>query len=173
MNLQAKPSNELGLSFSTLSGAGINWNHSLNSNVNLEFSGFYFYYGEKPPKVFDTYLNFGGEFQYNFLNNRKNRFYAFVGSSYWDINRYNVIEIPSVNGSPSQKDIKINHFQFNYGFGLGDEFKIIDQFYLAVSLSYQFQNSDKSTLNSLIDRNPKGEKFNGIGFGCSFRYKFK
>lgn len=172
LNLQAKSENELGLSFSSLSGAGINYNRELNSKFNLELNSFYFYLGNNPPKVYDTYFNIGGEFQYNIFKNSYNRFYSFIGLSYWNINQNYVIQIPVVNGSPKEESKIKSHSILNYGFGVGNEFRVLNDFSLSFSILYQFQNLKNSSLNNFLDRNPKKDFYQGFGFGVSFRYKF-
>lgn len=170
--IQAKSDNELGLSFNTLSGSGLNFNTKINKSINLELTAFYFYLGENPPREYDTFLNFGSELQFNFHKNSDYRIYALLGGSYWNINEHYVEIVPVVNGSPREVDRKISHTLFNYGLGVGSEIYLLKDFSISISLSYQFQNSENSNFNSVFDRNPKGDSFNGLGYGISFRYRF-
>lgn len=172
LNLQAKSDNELGLSFNTLSGSGLNFNTRINNSFNLELTAFYFYLGENPPRDYDTFLNFGSELQFNFHKDSDYRFYTFLGTSYWNINEYFVEIVPVVNGSPREVDRKIRHTLFNYGLGVGSEIYILRDFSISLSISYQIQNSENSNFNSVFDRNPSGDSFKGLGYGISFRYRF-
>lgn len=173
INIQAKSNNQLGLSFSTVSGTGINFNHNLNSKLNLELTSFYMYLGDKPPKEYETYFNIGGEIQYNIYKNNGNRTYIALASSYWDINQHYIKEIPSVNGSPKDKDTVNSYVINNYGLGFGNEFELDEHITFSISLLYQFQKSPLTNLSEIIDRNPKSKSFSGIGFGVSLRYRFR
>jgi len=99
--------------------------------------------------------------------------YLTLASSYWDVNQHYVKEIPSVNGSPNEKDTVNNFNIVNYGLGIGNEFEINREFSFSISLLYQFQSSQISNLSEFIDRKPKSNSFSGIGFGLSFRYRFR
>lgn len=171
INLQAKSENELGLSFNTLSGSGLNYNREITPKINLELSAFYFYLGENPPQEYDTFLNFGIELQYNLYKNSSNRVYLLLGGSIWQINEYYIIQIPVVNGSPREKQINIESNLNNYGFGVGHEIRLLKSFSFSYSLNYQFQNNKENTYNGFPSIS-NSNKYSGLGFGISFRYRF-
>lgn len=170
----SKDNNQLGVGFSNVSGAGASYNYKINSKLHFDLNSFYFYIGENPPMEYDTYFTFGGELQYNLFkySEKDNRVYFLIGSSIWNINQHYLKDIPSVNGSVDFQKVKDNFRISNFGFGLGNELIIKESYSLNFSLLYQFQNSDVSKLNNLIDRSPNSKYFNGLGFGLSIRYRF-
>ncbi len=170
----SKDNNQLGVGFSNLSGAGASYNYKFNSLIHIELNSFYFYLGDKPPLVYDTYFNFGGEIQLNLLRYSEfdNRLYFLIGTSYWNVNKHYSKDITSINGSPDQENVVDNYKLFNYGVGVGNQFIFKENYSLNFSILYQLQNSDVSPLNNLIDRNPKSNSFNGLGFGISLKYRW-
>ncbi len=162
--MQAYPRQKAGIGLSTISGAGISYQVEVNQHWALQISGFPYYYGTNPPDDLDIYLNAGVEFQYNFLNDKSHRLYSFVGVSHWYVERRAVRKYEHNDLRRTDKIKEINMFT-NVGGGIGYEYIVKNSVALSLNLGVQYQSSKKSHLGILIDRNPHGENYLGVGGG--------
>lgn len=170
-SVQAYPRHKAGISFSTISGAGLSYQIEISKYLAFQISGFPYYFGTNPPDDLDIYLVAGAEFQYNFLNDKTNRLFSFVGLSHWiveerSVNKYVVNDVQTI-----EKIRNINLLD-NAGFGVGYEYIVKNSVALNINIGLQYQSSKKSHLGILIDRNPHGTNYLGIGGGIGIYILF-
>lgn len=159
------------VTFNTISGSGIGYGYRINKSWFIEFNGFVYFEGEDPSKELETHLLLGFELQRSIWHKGNNRFYGFIGTSFWYVER--AIE-QSRFVEPREifyTKYDINRI-FNTGFGIGWELDIGKGFYFSASLGLQYQLSEPYLIGELIDRNPSGTSFFGPGAGLSLKYGF-
>lgn len=137
----------------------------------LEVNGFVYFEGEDPSKELTTHLMAGGELQRSFYHIDKNRLYGFIGLSHWYIDKATTltrfVDVREVEYTKHE----INRI-FNFGIGAGWEFQFTEDFYFSLSAGLQYQLSEPYLIGDLIDRNPLGTDFIGLGLGLSLKYAF-
>ncbi len=168
---EAYPRHKAGISLSTISGAGLSYQMEINKHWAVQISGFPYYIGTNPPDDLDIYLVAGAEVQYNFINDKSSRLFSFVGFSHWYVEERSVREYVHNDIPTIDKIKKINMFT-NAGAGMGYEYIIKNSVALSVNLGLHYQSSKESHLGILIDRNPHGTNYLGIGGGIGVHILF-
>lgn len=170
-SVQSYPRHKAGISFSTISGAGISYQIEINKFWAFQISAFPYYFGTNPHEDLDIYLIAGAEFQYNFLNDKSNRLFSFIGFSRWYVEERTVNEYVFNDVEIIEKNKNI-YLLDNAGFGIGYEFIVKNSVALNINLGLHYQSSEESHLGILIDRNPDGTKYLGIGGGIGIYILF-
>ncbi len=166
-NLFAKE-RQVGINISSISGSGLSYHTQINKDVEIRATGFLYYTSDGESKDIDKAYIFGSELQYNLSDNRDNRLYLFLGTSFWYLEK----EMP--------RSVKINDKLINYtlldinrvwnfGTGIGYEISILDIAKLDLGIGFQYQNSGISKVSTYIDRSPSGTNFIGIGGSLGLR----
>lgn len=71
-------SKQLGLSYSTIGGAGIHYLHPITERDNIKFTGILIYRSEEQDK--ETFFSFGFDYQWDLLEDESKRVYALAGA---------------------------------------------------------------------------------------------
>ena len=158
-------SNRIGFTYSTLSGYGLTYLHTLDNGFSFKTQ--LFIYGEINND--DDFVNadvwgaIGGELQYNIKNFKRNRLYALVGF-YFD---YDYSEF----GLRYATELSIKRL-YNGGIGVGFETLVLKNISLALDGGYYGRiirgNYKDANKPSKIDL----EVGFGFGFGVSLYYNF-
>lgn len=164
------PKHQIGLSYSSFSGAGINYQFEPDKYQAIQFSVLPYYYSKENNDLQIIGL-VGIEYQLNILKNNKSRYYVFVGSSMNHLEDRLTTKKVINDVEYIEKNITTNRI-YNFGFGAGIEYKPLPVFSISPSIGILYQISEKSSYSEFWDRNPGGETFLGIGCGISIRYVF-
>jgi hypothetical protein len=167
----AYPKYQFGGSFSTFSGGGLCIQYEMSKSHVFVFNGIPAYYTTKAPHDKKYFYIFGGEYQYNLFKNKQNRLYAVGGLSYWYLEDVWQTEELVNDRMITTRFSKVNEL-FNVGVGFGYEIKFLNAFSLSANAVYQYQNSDKTHFDEIIDLSPKGTEYNGLGFGVALKLTF-
>jgi len=169
-----------GVSFSTFSGWGLDYQYKINPSFAVKITGFAYYFGESPPDDVNKHFNYGLQIQYKLLRKGHHRIYTFLGYNHWNIQKRYTTKYFDQAIEKTRKHI-IEKFLDNYSFGIAYEYRILQPLSIAIELGYQFQNIfdkfdkfepvNRIDIYKLISPNG-GEKYRGLGFGIAFRYNF-
>lgn len=165
------PKYQFGIALSTVTGAGLNYQIELNPKDVLSFTGFAYYRSEAPPDDMDLYTNLGLQYQNNLFKSPETRIYAATAFSVWYIEEKNFTVIKENDVITKIITRDINRI-FNFGLLGGLEHKIMERLALSVEFGLHYQLSEQSSSGILIDRNPLGTSYIGIGGGIGIRYAF-
>lgn len=170
----AYPKYQIGVGFSTLSGAGISFQYELNNSNTFLFKGIPAYYNNNPPSDIKYFYIVGGEYQYNLFkkklsNNIKHRSFLLVGGSFWHL-KDTWVKREYMN----DREIVFRYERFNdiynIGFGIGYELTIANNISLMLQINYQYQKSDDTYFDKLFDLSPNSTEYNGLGFGIGIKF---
>ncbi len=165
------PKQQIGVGYSSFSGTGINYLIEINKYSAFQIAGIVYYFGEKPPDDLNFYTIIGAEYQYSFLKEKDYRLYSFLGFSMLQLEKRRISIITENDRIITTKTIETDNI-YNYGIGVGIEFKLSPQFSLSTNLGFLHQKSDISNFSEFWDRNPSGTIFNGLGVSIAIRYVF-
>lgn len=163
------PKHQVGIGFSSISGAGINYLMETNPENLFKLSLFYYYQGDDKLNQ-DINANLGLEYNYNIYKTEYNRFFALAGFSWWDIEKKRYSTYIENDITYEIKNIKINHI-WNYGLGLGYEYRR-KKFAVSLDIGYQYQISQNGYFGDIFNRS-NGEDYFGPSAGISIRYIIK
>ncbi len=165
------PKHQFGIALSTVSGAGLNYQIELNPKDIFLLAGFAYYRSEAPPDDMDLYANLGLQYQNNLYKNPEARIYLAPAFSVWYIEEKNFTLIRRNDVITKIITRDVNRI-FNVGLMAGIEYKIMQRLALSAELGLHYQLSERSKTAILIDRNPSGTSYIGIGGGIGIRYAF-
>ncbi len=169
----AYPHNELGLEFSMNSGTGISYQYKHDVNWSFKLTGITFKMGDDLPHDGDIYASIGLNIQHNFINNRENRAYSYIGAGAWYAEHAWTETVWIYDRETIQKNRVYNHI-YNYGIGAGYELILRKHFVLTFELGLLYQQSDDTKgfdLHEVIDYSPSSKSY--IGPSGSFGFKIR
>lgn len=164
------PKHQIGLSYSSFSGSGLNYQIELDRTNSLQFTLLPIYLS---PKANELEINaiIGSEYQFSLKRFEQSRLYLLIGSSIQHLeNRLTTTRVLN-DVKITETKIKTNSI-FNTGIGVGYEYKLLPRLSASSSLGLLYQLSDNSDNSELWDRNPRGDSFIGVGLSLSIRYIF-
>lgn len=164
------PKHQVGLGYSSFSGAGLNYQIEINKHSALQAS-LLPYYTSKSSDEMDIIGVFGAEFQQNFFRTNQQRYYLFAGAGISHLEDRSITKKIINDLEIIEKNITTNRI-YNFGFGAGIEYKFSPRVSTGFGLGLLYQISDKSKNSEFWDRNPTGESFLGLGASLSIRYVF-
>lgn len=153
---------QVGINFSSISGSGLSYHTQLNKNIEFTATGFLYYTGDGVSKDIDKVYLFGSEFQYNLSDNKDNRLFLSLGSSFWYLEKEMPRSIKINDKLINYTLLDINRI-WNFGLGLGYEVPIMDIAKFDLGVGLQYQTSGIGGASRYIDRSPNGTSFFGIG----------
>ena len=167
------PKHQIGLGFSSLSGGVVSYQIELNPAEVFKFGSLVYYTSERPPDELVLYGNFGFEYQYNFIKNISDRFYALGGLSYWYYQDKSFSETKINDVTIIKIDNNIKRI-LNFGVGIGYEFKIHPQAAVNfdIELLNQLRINGEGNFDKFFDRIQNDNFSVGLSFGFGIRYAF-
>jgi hypothetical protein len=165
------PKHQIGLGYSAYSGTGLNYLLEINKTSALQFSGVGYYIGDNPPDDIDFYGIIGGEYQHTIIKNNDSRIYGFFGFSMLHLEKIRTKTFIINDKIIKNKTIETDRI-YNYGTGVGYEYKLLPQLSVSANIGLLYQLSDIADFSEYWDRNPAGTTYTGIGIGIAIRYVF-
>jgi hypothetical protein len=167
--LFSAPKNQVGISLSNISGSGVNINYYLGNKFHIQATAFPWQSGEEPPHKVNKYFNLGLELQRNFYSDKNYRLFFATGISRWWLSKHDYFEkfenkLPLRINTVDKNDI------WNFGLSIGAEKYYLDVLSVGIKLGFNYQISDKWSGDELIDHNPEGQIWQGLGIGFSLSY---
>lgn len=165
------PKHQFGLSLSTISGIGLNYQIETSPQKAMAFTFFAYYQSDNPPDELDFYASLGFQYQFNLHKTSDIRIYTAPVISFWYIEdrTFEIIRENDVITKIINKDM--NRI-YNLGVIGGFEHKVMERLVLSLEVGLHYQISEESENTKFIDRNPLGTKYFGIGGGFGIRYAF-
>lgn len=164
------PKHQFGIGYSSFSGSGLNYQIEISKFHALQFSLLPIYLSSNSDELEINGI-LGGEYQFTFTRNDASRFFVFSGTSVQHLE--NRLTSTRIVNDLKIVETKINTNRiYNFGLGLGLEYKPHPRFAISAGIGLLYQVSEKSTYSEFWDRNPSGDSFLGIGGSLSLKYVF-
>lgn len=163
------PKHQIGIGYSMISGAGINYQLEPSMKTAFQVYGFAYYFGDEPPDALDLRFNFGAEFQYNFYKSEFIRAYGFAGAGLWYNEDRSFTEEIIQDRLVRTKFVDYRRY-FNIGLGAGFEYRFLPRAVIDFKLGIQNQASEGGDDIWIIDPNPDGPDYTGPAFGIGLRF---
>lgn len=131
-------SRQLGLSFSSGSGAGLYYQFFLSEDYRMKLNGLVFYNYSNSDDMY-LYANGGLEFQKTIHSTKYTRLYGLAGGAYW----YEKGRSPEYDDPDDDERVtgidKVMNKRFTTGLGLGIEFLILSHVAINIDLCYYYE----------------------------------
>jgi hypothetical protein len=164
------PKHQIGVGYSSFSGAGLTYQIEINRHHALQFSSLPFYTSNGPDEL-NIIAFLGGEYQFTLARMSTSRIYTFAGLGITHLEDRLTTRTIVNDKEIVNVDIDLNRIN-NYGFGIGMEYKLSPRIAVSTGLGILYQTSAKGHYSEFWDRNPRGDTYLGIGGALSFRYVF-
>lgn len=164
------PKHQIGISYSSFSGTGLNYQIETNKMNAFQVSAFA-YYNSAVDNEKNIIAIIGGEYQLTLLKESNTRYYLFTGLSVLHLE--DQITTIRKENDVIIKDTKISSDRiYNFGIGPALEYKPHIQFAISIGAGFLYQISNKEPFSEFWDRSPNNTSYFGIGGTISLRYVF-